>query len=203
MTDILRLRPLLAAAVLVPMLAAAALSGVLVWRGLQPPVAIVLSGTNEPGRLTADDVPADMARDFALVYLAVFDNYTPATAEEGTRFLKGRIGGEFFVSADEALDRRTRMVLESRMSSSMTFVNPRDAEVAARPDGLREVTARGVRRLYVADKLREERTLLYRVRLAPSMPTAVNPYGLAVVGQSVTTETIKETDRAPAAVVDK
>jgi hypothetical protein len=188
------LPPLLAAAIAIPMVATVAFAGLLAKRAAERPPALVVPGVREPRGIVADDVPPEMARDFALAYLAQFDNYTPATIEAATAFLKTRIAPDFFTQAEEALDRRKKMVQESRMSSSLAVEKPHEAAVAEK-DGTLEVTLRGVRRIFVADKLREERTLLYRLRIERATPTKLNPYGLAIVGQSVTTESTREMEK--------
>lgn len=192
-TPTLTIRPLLAAAVVVPMITTLALAAALVKRAGERPTAIVVPGIHESRAIVADDVPPEMVRDFALTYLAVFDNYTPATVEASTAFLRSRIAPDFFTQADEALERRKKMVLDSRMSSALVLEKPQEAEVTTRGNVL-EVALRGVRRIFVADKLREERTLLYRVRIERATPTKLNPYGLAIVGQSVTTEKLREVE---------
>ena len=170
-----RLRlPLIAAGLLA---SNAILAVALAARALLPaPVAVVPSACGET-TLLPDAVPEAAAREFALRYVLHFDNYTPATIEASNAVLRPMIAARSWAGASEALDRRTKVVLEGRMASQLL---PRSTRV----DGLR-VTVDGLRRTFVADKLSRETPATYEVVLERQPGTEANPFGLAVVSQEI------------------
>jgi hypothetical protein len=170
-----RLRlPLIAAGLLA---SNAILAGALAARALLPGPVVVLPSARAETILLPGAVPEAAAREFALRYVLHFDNYTPATIEASHAVLRPMISARSWAGASEALDRRTKVVLEGRMASQLL---PRSTRV----EGLR-VTVEGLRRTFVADKLSREVPATYEVQLEKQPGTDANPYGLAVVSQEI------------------
>ncbi len=173
-----RLRlPLIAGGLLA---ANAVLAAALAAKALLPgPVVVVPSARGEE-RLLAGAVPEAAAREFALRYVLNFDNYTPSTIEASNAVLRPMISARSWTGASEALDRRTKVVLEGRMSSQLL-------PLSARAEGLR-VVVDAVRRTFVADRLSREVRAAYEVVLEKQPVTVPNPWGLAVVSQEIREE---------------
>ena len=134
--------------------------------------------------------------DFVLLYLAHFDNYTPATIEETTRYLEGWLSPRFFAQASESLRRRKDLVGQSRMASQLLLPEVAKAGVKRGEMGEFQVTLVGTRRVYIADKLQSESALAYTVAVEPGTPTIRNPYGLYVTGQFISPKVERHADEA-------
>lgn len=146
---------------------------------------VLVPGIHAERKVNAGDPPPEAVRDFVLLYLAHFDNYTPATIEETTRYLEGWLSPRFFSQASEALRRRKDLVGQSRMASQLLLPGIAEAGVKKSGDGEFQVTLVGTRRVYIADKLQSETALAYTVAVEPGAPTIRNPYGLYVTGQFI------------------
>ncbi len=143
---------------------------------------VLVPAAVEPVELLPDQVPDEAARSFALLYVMMFDNYTPATIEASAAALKARVAPRCWSEVADALDRRVKVAVEGRMSShcvaGKTEINrPGDGTIVA------EIAAS--RRLFIADKLSKHSVVTYRLVLEPCAPTASNPNGLAVVAQGL------------------
>lgn len=159
------------------------LASALAWRCLsRSPVAVPWA----PGRpaLLPGHVPDDAAREFALRYVLLFDNFTPGTIDASTALLQPLLAPRFYAQAAEALEKRRAVVHEGRMSTQVA-VERLPAEIERFPDGTLEVRFTAVRRTFIADRLSTETRARYVVALETAEPTALNPWGLLVVGQSI------------------
>jgi hypothetical protein len=159
------------------------LSIALAFAATSPKPVVLVPGAKVPVEARPGDVPDEAARSFAQLYVLTFDNYTPATVDKAAAALKARVAPRRFTEVADALDRRTKVVVEGRMSSHVVAAGP--AEVARPGDGTIAVTVDATRRLFIADKLSKESQVRYRIVLEPCAPTAANPNGLAVVAQGV------------------
>jgi len=158
----------------------AVLAAALAAKALLPgPVAVVPSARGESALLPGA-VPEAAAREFALRYVLHFDNYTPSTIEASNAVLRPMIAARAWAGASAALDRRTKVVLEGRMSSQLL-------PLSTRAEGLR-VTVEALRRTFVADKLSREVRATYEVVLERQPATEPNPFALAVVSQEIREE---------------
>lgn len=162
----------------------------------KPPVLLV-PGNDGPRVVEAGLVPDVLARDFTQDYLVAFENYAPATIDQTSAFTRTRVAPSMLGDFGKLLENRRKLVLESGMVSQLLLEDPGALEVVR--DGPRlEVVVRGIRRVYVADRLAQEARLIYRVALEAGQPTRENPTGLLVLGQSVKIErNEKEASRGP------
>ena len=157
---------------------------------------VLVPGVQSEKQVTAGDPPAESVRDFVLLYLAHFDNYTPATIEETTRYLEGWLSPRFFSQASEALRRRKDLVGQSRMASQLLLPGITEVGVKKIGDGEFQVTLVGTRRVYIADRLQSETALAYTVAVEPGAPTIRNPYGLYVTGQFISPKVNRDANEA-------
>src|SRR5437899_2405528 len=95
----------------------AALVVVLAVVALLPRPHLLVPSASAPGIAQPGVVPDSSAAAFALVYVMTFDNYTPATIETAAAGLKARVAPRRWSEVADDLDRRTRVILEGRMSS--------------------------------------------------------------------------------------
>jgi hypothetical protein len=173
---------LLRPAVMVGVLLAAdtALAVGLVLAALAPRPVVVVPAARAEAELLPGAVPEAAAREFALRYVLHFDNFTPATIEASTETLRRMVAGRSWSGAAEALEKRRKLVVEGRMSSQ-------SIPLVAAVEGL-TVRVDAVRRTFIADKLSREARVRYVVVLERQPPTDPNPFGLAVVSQSIEEE---------------
>jgi hypothetical protein len=170
-----RLRlPVIAGALLA---ANAVLAAALAAKALAPRPVVVVPSARGEAELLPGAVPEAAAREFALRYVLHFDNYTPSTIEASQAVLRPMISARAWSGASGALDRRAKVVVEGRMSSQVL-------PLSLRVEGLR-VTVEALRRTFVADKLSRESPARYEVVLEKQPVTVPNPWGLAVVSQSI------------------
>jgi len=130
-----------------------------------------------PGR-----VPQESLKDLALIYLATFETYTPATIAENDKALKVFVSPRHFESFGKILDGRRDVVLHGGVTSVLV---PDHASVKSTrlQDGRYEVRMRGVRKTYLADQLDRHAQVEYLLYFEVAAPTLTNPSGLYVVGQ--------------------
>ncbi len=169
--------PALAAADLILALA-------LVWKCLERKPVVVVPWARAREELLPGAVPDGAAREFALRYVLLFDNFTPATIDASTDLLRPLIAPRFFAQAAEALEKRRGVVREGRMSTQVA-VDRLPSEIERFPDGTTEVRFTALRRTFIADRLSSETRTRYVVALEPAAPTSLNPWGLLVIGQSI------------------
>lgn len=161
-----------------------AMGGALVWKCLERKPVVVIAGAKAEEEIFPGHVPDVVAREFALRYVLLFDNYTPATIDASTDLLKTLVAPRFWTQVTEALERRRTVVQEGRMSAQVV-VDRTPAEVERFADGTVEVRFPVLRRTFIADKLSNEARARYVVALEPAASTTLNPYGLLVIGQSI------------------
>lgn len=158
------------------------LSLALVCVALMPRPHVVVPPADAPRLQVPGQPPEEAVRSFALLYVMTFDNYTPATVETAATALKARIApGRWSEVADE-IDRRSRIVVEGRMSSH-AIADP-SVEVR-REGGLFSARVSARRRLFISDRLSKETLVRYHLTIEPCPPTTANPNGLAVAAQRV------------------
>lgn len=161
-----------------------AMGAALVWKCLERKPVVVVPGAKAEEEIFPGHVPDVVAREFALRYVLLFDNFTPATIDASTERLRTLVAPRFWSQATEALEKRRAVVQEGRMSAQV-IVDHAPAEVERFPDGTVEVRFHAVRRTFIADKLSNEARARYVVALEPVASTTLNPYGLLVIGQSI------------------
>lgn len=161
-----------------------ALGGALAWKCLERKPVVIVPGAKAEEVIFPGHVPDVVAREFALRYVLLFDNFTPATIDASTELVKTLVAPRFWLQATEALEKRRSVVHEGRMSAQV-IVDRMPAEVERFPDGTVEVRFHALRRTYIADKLSNEARARYVVALEPAASTTLNPYGLLVIGQSI------------------
>jgi hypothetical protein len=148
---------------------------------------LLVPGNDAPRVVEPGLVPDALARDFAQDYLVQFENYAPATIEACSAFTKTRVAPSMLGEFGKLLENRRKLVVESGMVSQLLIEDPGRVEVVR--EGARlEAVVRGLRKIYVADRLAQEARLVYRVALEAGQPTRENPTGLLVTGQSVRIE---------------
>ena len=157
---------------------------------------VLVPGVHAEHQVTAGDPPPEAVRDFVMLYLAHFDNYTPATIEATTRYLEGWLSPKFFSQASEALRRRKELVGQSRMASQLLLPCITETGVKKIGEGEFQVTLVGTRRVYIADRLQSETALAYTVAVEPGTPTIRNPYGLYVTGQFISPKLNRDANEA-------
>jgi hypothetical protein len=155
----------------------AALSLGLAALALSPRPVRVVPAARAEAELWPGAVPEAAAREFALRYVLLFDNWTPATLEPSTDLLRRLLAARSYAGAAEALEKRLRVAREARMSVQ-------SVPVGAEVDGLR-VRVRAVRRTFVSDRLSRETQAVYDLVLERQPATDPNPFGLAVVSQEL------------------
>jgi len=183
-------------ALVVLILANLGLSWALIQEASARKSVVLVPGVHAERTVTAGDPPPEAVRDFVLLYLAHFDNYTPATIEETTRYLEGFISPKFYSQASEALRRRKDLVGQSRMASQLLLPKVAEAGVRKSGEGEYQVTLVGTRRVYIDDRLQSEAALAYTVAVEPGTPTIRNPYGLYVTGQFISPKVDRHADEA-------
>jgi hypothetical protein len=156
-------------------------------RASQRPPVLLVAGNDAPRVVEAGLVPDALARDFVQDYLVAFENYAAATIDQTSAFAKTRVAPSMLGDFVKLIENRRKLVLESGMVSQLLIENPAALEVT-REDGRVDVIVRGIRRVYVADRLAQEARLVYRVAIETGQPTRENPTGLLVLGQSVKIE---------------
>jgi hypothetical protein len=161
-----------------------ALGAALAWKALERKPVVVVPWAKAEEELLPGRVPDGAAREFALRYVLLFDNYTPGTIDRSTELLKGLIAPRFWTEAAEALEKRRGIVHEGRMSVQVA-ADRLPVEIERFEDGTLEVRFDALRRTYIADRLSTEARARYVVALEPAAPTAANPWGLLVIGQSI------------------
>ena len=161
-----------------------ALGGALVWKCLERKPVVIVPGARAEEEIFPGQVPDVVAREFALRYVLLFDNFTPATIDAATELLRTLVAPRFWSQATEALEKRRSVVQEGRMSAQVV-VDRSSPEIERFGDGTVEVRFQAVRRTHIADKLSNEARARYVVALEPAAATALNPYGLLVIGQSI------------------
>jgi hypothetical protein len=164
-----------------------ALAAALFVKAREPRPVVLVPGLDRPRAVLPGRVPDTLARDFAVDFAIAFENYSPATVEGGTKFLKGRIAPPTFQQFSQVLDKRMKLVAETGMVSQLLVPDRASAEVKREGEKL-EVVFPAVRRVYVGDRLSQEGRVAYRLVLVPQEPTRENPTGLFVLGQSAKVE---------------
>jgi len=166
------------------------LGAALFYKSREPRPVLLVPGLDRPRAVLPGRVPDTLARDFAVDFAIAFENYSPATVEGATKFLKGRIAPATFQQFSQVLEKRQKLVAETGMVSQLLVPDRAGAEVKRSGEQL-EVVFPAIRRVYVGDRLTQEGRASYRLVLAPQEPTRDNPTGLYVLGQSVKVETPK------------
>ena len=161
-----------------------ALSSLLAWKCLSRAPVVVVPWARSEETLFPGQVPDGAAKEFALRYVLLFDNFTPSTIDGSTELLAPLIAPRFWSQASEALEKRRTIVREGRMSTQVA-VERVPAEIERYPDGAIEVRFEAVRRTFIADRLSTESRARYVVAIEAAAPTALNPWGLLVIGQSI------------------
>lgn len=161
-----------------------ALGAALVWKTLERKPVVVVPWAKSQVEALPGQVPDTAAREFALRYVLLFDNFTPATIDESTEMLKSLIAPRFWTEATEALEKRKAVVHEGRMSAQ-AILERGPSEIERFEDGTVEVRFYALRRTFIADKLSSQVRARYVVALEPAPPTELNPYGLLVIGQAI------------------
>lgn len=161
-----------------------ALGAALVWKCLERKPVVVVPWAKSEVEALPGQVPDRAAREFALRYVLLFDNYTPATIDASTDLLRPLIAPRFWTEATEGLEKRRAVVQEGRMSAQV-IVDREPSEIERFEDGTLEVRFTALRRTFIADKLSTQVRARYVVALEPAPPTDLNPYGLLVIGQAI------------------
>jgi hypothetical protein len=156
----------------------------------EPRPVVLVPGLDRPRVVLPGQVPDTLARDFAVDFAVAFENYSPATVEGGTKFLKGRIAPPTFQQFSQVLDKRMKLVSETGMVSQLLVPDRASAQIKREGEQM-EVIFPAVRRVYVGDRLSQEGRVAYRIVLVPQEPTRENPTGLYVLGQSAKVENAK------------
>jgi hypothetical protein len=175
------------AALVVTSATTVALAAALFVKVREPRAVVLVPGLDRPRAVLPGRVPDTLARDFAVDFAIAFENYSPATVEGGTKFLKGRIAPPTFQQFSQVLDKRLKLVSETGMVSQL-LVPDRAAAAVKREGEQIEVILPAVRRVYVGDRLSQEARVAYRLVLVAQEPTRDNPTGLFVLGQSAKVE---------------
>ncbi|HEX7899337.1 MAG TPA: TraE/TraK family type IV conjugative transfer system protein [Planctomycetota bacterium] len=152
----------------------------LVASALAPRRVVVLPSARAEAELWPGVVPDAAVREFALRYVLHFDNYTPATIDAATDTLKRMLSARAWTAASEALDRRRRVAVEGRMASQVL-------PLTVKVEGAR-ATIDALRRTFVSDRLSREARVAYVVEVEKQPATEPNPFGLAVVSQTLREE---------------
>jgi hypothetical protein len=174
-------------ALVVTSLTTVALAAALFVKAREPRAVVLVPGLDRPRAVLPGRVPDTLARDFAVDFAIAFENYSPATVEGGSKFLKGRIAPPSFQQFSQVLDKRMKLVSETGMVSQLLVPDRAAAEVKREGEQI-EVILPAVRRVYVGDRLSQEARVAYRLVLVPQEPTRENPTGLFVLGQSAKVE---------------
>ena len=175
------------AALVVTSATTVALAAAIFVKAREPRAVLLVPGLDRPRAVLPGRVPDTLARDFAVDFAIAFENYSPATVEGGTKFLKGRIAPPTFQQFSQVLDKRMKLVSETGMVSQL-LVPDRAAAAVKREGEQIEVILPAVRRVYVGDRLSQEARVAYRLVLVAQEPTRDNPTGLFVLGQSAKVE---------------
>jgi len=175
------------------------LSGALVWLAIRPAPVVVVPGVRDSQVVLPDEVPDSAVRNFAMLYLGLFDNYTPETIEERSTYLLRFIAPDSLKTVGEELTRRATFAVRTKESAQLLLPPPSPtgpSRVTRPPGGLLRFTTTGERRIYIAAELKATERLRYVLDLKPALPDEQAPYGFTVVGQSIRREPVADPGRA-------
>jgi len=145
---------------------------------------VVVPSARSKEEILPGHIPDVAAREFALRYVLLFDNFTPATIDAVTEILKPLIAPRFWTRVVDALEKRRSIVREGRMATQ-TMPDLSATRIERLSDETLDVQITARRRSFISDRLSREQVVRYTVTLESAHPSPLNPFGLLVVGQSI------------------
>ena len=139
------------------------------------------------------EVPESSLRNFAILYLLYFDDYSPATIEDRTKFLLRLVSSDRVEAARRSLEERATYVIRARESSLLSPPLPEAVTVERTPRRTYQIEVKALRRTFIADAPKEVMHVRYRLDLVPTVPSETNPYGLVVAGQAIESRPASDT----------
>lgn len=132
-------------------------------------------------------VPDGAIRNFAILYVLYFDDYSPATAVDRTNYLLRFVSADRMESARRALEERATYVVRARESSQLSPPLPEQVEIQRLEDGRCRVVLTALRRALIADAPKETLEVRYVLDVTPVIPSETNAFGLVVTAQTIET----------------
>jgi len=172
----------------------AALTTGLVYASLRGRPTLVVPGVQRAEVTIPSHVPDEAVRHFSLLYLLYFDDYSPATAVDRANYLLRLVSADRVDTARRALEERATYIVRARESSQLSPPLPESVQVERLEDGRCRVGLTALRRTLIADVPKELLNVRYVVEVAPTVPSATNPFGLVVTGQAIDSRLVAESE---------
>lgn len=134
-------------------------------------------------------VPDETIRNFAILYLLYFDDYSPATVVERANYLLRFVSTDRVETARRALEERATYVVRAREASQLSPPLPEDVQVERLGNGRYRVALTALRRTTIADAPKEVLETRYVLDVAPVVPSETNTFGLVVTAQTIEART--------------
>lgn len=177
----LRARLLVAVAILLG-LSDVALSFVILGRVRSHEKIRLVPGLQAEQILKPNEPSEMLLRNFAALYVATQENYTPATVRHVSDILLRWIAPAQYAVARKFLDGRAEESRQSQTSSSVILEDPARAPVERLDARTWKVILRGQKRMYLGDQFVAQRRMTYEVVLELGAPSAANPHALFIAG---------------------
>jgi len=162
---------------------------------LRPHPLVVTPMVKDAQLAVPGQVPPDAVRRFTLHYLYYLEDYTAHTIKDRSNYILRFISPTYAEKAAKDLTDRLRYSERAREAAQIVTPPPAEIEVTATGQGTYRASLQAVKRVYIADRMTEERLLRYTLDVKSTLPSEADPYGFVVVGQSV--EAVGPKDGAP------
>lgn len=155
--------------------------------GLRGRPTLVVPGVKEEFVSVPSQVPEGSIRNFAILYVLYFDDYSPVTAVDRANYLLRLVSADRIEAARHALEERATYVVRARESSQLSPPLPEQIEVHRLENGQYRVVMTALRRTLIADALKEVLEVRYVLDVALVVPSETNAFGLVVTSQAIET----------------
>ncbi len=163
----------------------AALTAGVLYASLRGRPTLVVPGVAREYVSIPSHVPDGAVRNFAILYVLYFDDYSPATAVDRANYLLRFVSVDRIETARRALEERATYVVRARESSQLSPPLPEHVEVRRLEDGRYRVLLTALRRTLIADAPKEVLEVRYVLDVAPVVPSETNAFGLVVTAQTI------------------
>lgn len=163
----------------------AALTTAVLTVGLRGRPTLVVPGVKREQVSIPSQVPDEAIRNFAILYLLYFDDYSPATAVDRANYLLRFVSADRVEAARRGLEERATYVVRARESSQVSPPLPEHVQVERLDRGRCRVRLSAVRRTLIGDVPKEVLEVRYVLDVAPVVPSETNAFGLVVTGQAI------------------
>lgn len=172
-------------AVIVLAAANAALTAAVLYASLRGRPTLVVPGVKGEQVSIPSRVPDEAVRNFAILYLLYFDDYSPATVVDRANYLLRFVSADRIETARRALEERATYVVRAREASQLSPPLPASVEIERLGNGRCRVALTALRRTLIADSPKEILEVRYVLDVAPVVPSETNAFGLVVTAQVI------------------